>query len=74
MINPEDNIPLDDTNNAEADDQQSQKDIHSNGFDAEIDPEEEQQQDIDLLNQAFNASEASFTLDPDKGLSPEPEE
>jgi len=29
MINPEDNIPTDDQQLSEADDQQSQKDIHS---------------------------------------------
>jgi len=74
MINPEHKIPLDDTSNAEADDQQSQKDIHANGFDAEIDRDDEEHQDIDLLNQAFDASETSFTLDPDKGISSEPAE
>lgn len=74
MINPEDNIPLDDSTKSEADDQQSQKDIHSNGFDADINPEEDNQQDIDLLNQAYDASEASFTLDTDDENAPETED
>lgn len=74
MINPEDNIPLDDSTKSEADDQQSQKDIHSNGFDADINFEEDNQQDIDLLNQAYDASEASFTLNTDDENAPEPED
>ncbi|MBC8986956.1 hypothetical protein H9X96_14365 [Pedobacter sp. N36a] len=71
--NPEDNVPLDDALNSEADDQQSQKDIHSNGFDENFDQpteEEIEQPPIDLLKQAFDASEASFTLDVDKGIAP----
>jgi len=35
MINPEDQIPPDDTFDDDAEDQQSQQDIHSNGFDDE---------------------------------------
>ncbi|WP_316842564.1 hypothetical protein [Pedobacter gandavensis] len=69
--NPEDNVPLDDALNSEAEDQQSQKDIHSNGFDEDFDkPKEVEQPEIDLLKQAFDASEASFTLDVDKGIAP----
>lgn len=71
--NPEDNVPLDDALNSEADDQQSQKDIHSNGFDENFDQpteEEIEQPPIGLLKQAFDASEASFTLDVDKGIAP----
>ncbi|ALL05394.1 hypothetical protein AQ505_07765 [Pedobacter sp. PACM 27299] len=71
--NPEDNVPLDDALNSEVDDQQSQKDIHSNGFDENFDQPTEQeieQPPIDLLKQAFDASEASFTLDVDKGIAP----
>ena len=69
--NPEDNVPLDDALNSEADDQQSQKDIHSNGFDENFDqPTDIEQPPIDLLKQAFEASEASYTLDVDKGIAP----
>ncbi|RZL46706.1 MAG: hypothetical protein EOP00_14145 [Pedobacter sp.] len=64
MITPENNIPLDDSQNSEAEDQQSQKDIHSNGFDAtNVVTEDEQQSDTDLLKQAYDASESSYTLD-----------
>lgn len=69
--NPEDNVPIDDTLNSEADDQQSQKDIHANGFDENFDqPEGEEQPDTGNLKQAFDASEAAYTLDPDKGIAP----
>ncbi|WP_316751205.1 hypothetical protein [Pedobacter gandavensis] len=69
--NPEDNVPIDDAVNSEADDQQSQKDIHSNGFDEDFDkPTEIEQPPIGLLKQAFEASEAAFTLDVDKGIAP----
>jgi hypothetical protein len=63
MINPEDNIPVDDSQNSEADDQQSQKDIHSNGFDDIEQPNaNDNGADADRLEQASKASEASFTL------------
>lgn len=66
MINPEDNLPFDDSDNEEADDQQSQKDIHSNGLDEETEPiEDNGSSDADRLRQASDASEASFTLNLD---------
>jgi hypothetical protein len=66
MINPEDNIPFDDAENEEADDQQSQKDIHSNGLDEERTPvADDGSSDADRLQQASDASEASFTLNLD---------
>ncbi|RZK55033.1 MAG: hypothetical protein EOO91_14825 [Pedobacter sp.] len=66
MITPENNIPLDDSQNAEADDQQSQKDIHSNGLDNTTNVEGEiEQPNTDLLKQAYDASEASYTLNID---------
>lgn len=73
MINPEDNLPVDDSQNSESDDQQSQKDIHSNGLDNNHEPLEEEQANPDLLKQAFDASEASYTLDVDKGIAPKKE-
>lgn len=72
--NPEDNVPIDDATNSEADDQQSQKDIHSNGFDENFDlPKGIELPEIDLLKQASEASEASYTLDVDKGIAPKKE-
>jgi len=71
MITPENKVPLDDFDNDDADDQQSQQDIHSNGFEAHIDDSADDiEANTDLLDQAFDASEASFTLDADKGFAP----
>ena len=63
MINPEDIIPLDDAEDSDKEDQMSQQDIHSNGLDEErIPPPPNDQPDIDLLNQAFDAAEPAHTL------------
>lgn len=71
MITPENKVPLDDAENDDAADQQSQQDIHSNGFDAHIDDSADDiEPNTDLLDQAFDASEASFTLDADRGIAP----
>ncbi|WP_342328173.1 hypothetical protein [Pedobacter sp. FW305-3-2-15-E-R2A2] len=70
-INPEDNVPLDDAINSESDDQQSQKDIHSNGFDENFDlPEGNEQPNTQILKQAFDASESAYTLNVDRGIAP----
>lgn len=69
MITPGDEIPLDDSYDDDADDQQSQKDIHSNGFDEEneIDLDEiDEPADIEGLQQAYDASESAYTLDEDE--------
>ena len=66
MITPGDEIPLDDSYEDDADDQQSQKDIHSNGFDEEneIDLDElDATVDAAGLQQAYDASESAYTLD-----------
>jgi len=70
MITPENNIPLDDSQNSEAEDQQSQKDIHSNGLD-ETDTvnEDEEQPNTELLKQSYDAAEPSYTLDVDQGIA-----
>jgi hypothetical protein len=61
MINPEDQIPFDDLEGADKDDQQSQQDVHSNGLDEEnVPPPESQDPSIDLLNQAYRASESAY--------------
>ena len=63
MINPEDQIPLDDSEGSDKEDQLSQEDIHSNGLDEERIPSEtEDEPSIDLLKQSYDASESSFTL------------
>ncbi len=69
MITPGDEIPLDDSYEDDADDQQSQKDIHSNGFDEEdeIDLDDiDEPADINGLEQAYDASESAYTLDEDE--------
>jgi hypothetical protein len=64
MINPENNIPIDDSQASESDDQQSQKDLHSNGFDTtNVAPSDEEEASPDMLEQAYDAAEPSFTLD-----------
>ena len=70
MITP-DKIPVDDSENSDAEDQQSQQDVHSNGLDEHFDPNApDSAPPIDLLRQASDASEASFTLDIDRGFAP----
>lgn len=70
MIIPDNQIPPDDTDNSESDDQQSQKDIHSNGFDDAPDTDNNSDLDADRLQQASDASTPSFTINtvgkPDK--------
>jgi hypothetical protein len=61
MINPEDQIPLDDLEGEDKSDQVSQQDIHSNGLDEErIPPPESNDPATDLLQQAFRASESAY--------------
>jgi hypothetical protein len=72
MISPDDMIPLDDAEDSDKEDQMSQQDIHSNGLEEERTPAAENNPPaIDLLQQALDASEASFTLDADKGIAPQ---
>lgn len=66
MITPENEAAFDN------EDQKSQQDIQSDGI--EVAPQSEEDRnaaDIDKLNQAERASEASFTLDVDRGIAPE---
>ena len=65
MIIPDNQIPLDDSDNSEADDQQSQQDIHSNGLDDAPEPGdtlEDNDSERDKLKQAYDAAESSYTL------------
>lgn len=66
MITPENKIPFDDAENSAADDQQSQQDIHSNGLDETVDPQDEEQADPAMLKQAYDAAEPSYTLNLDE--------
>jgi hypothetical protein len=65
MIDPDNQIPLDDAENEDVE-QTSQQDIHSNGFDSEAEYESgEETADTDALDQAYEASEPSYTLNLD---------
>lgn len=69
MINPVDNNPFD--QDEEADDQRSQQDVQSDGIDdVPASEEDETASEIDNLSQADRASEASFTLNVDQGIAP----
>ncbi|WPU95044.1 hypothetical protein SNE25_05840 [Mucilaginibacter sabulilitoris] len=71
MINPEDELPLDDLEDGDKDDQRSQQDVHSNGLDEERIPSPESDEPpTDLLNQSFRASESSYTLNYDNDEPP----
>lgn len=65
MIIPANNIPPDDNEESAADDQQSQKDIHSNGFDDQPETGNNDASDAERLQQASDASTPSFTLNVD---------
>lgn len=60
MITPDDVIPPDDSDESEMDDQQSQRDVHSNGLDEE--PPLETDADADILRESYDASESAHTL------------
>lgn len=65
MITPNNTIPPDDADDSASDDQQSQKDIHSNGFDEEPRNGNDNASEADRLQQASAASEAAYTLNTD---------
>ncbi|HTE01004.1 MAG TPA: hypothetical protein VK668_17050 [Mucilaginibacter sp.] len=70
MIDPENEIPLDDAEDSDKEDQMSQQDIHSNGFDENFQPADDNTPNTDKLQQASDASEPSYTLNVDKGFAP----
>ena len=63
MTNPEKEQKIDDREISETDDQESQKDIHSNGY--EPVNQHEIEADQGLLAESYRASESSYTLNPD---------
>lgn len=63
MITPKDNFPLDDSMDTEPDEQRSQQDIHGNGLGDEfVSHDDDQTPETELLEQAMDAAEPSFTL------------
>ena len=64
MIHPDDRVPQDDTDDEDKEDQMSQNDIHSNGFDEyDVPLDDDTVDESDALNQAYKAAESSYTLD-----------
>ena len=64
MITPDDRVPQDDLQGEDKDDQMSQEDIHSNGFDESDQPlDDDNVDESDALTQAYRASDSAFTLD-----------
>jgi len=64
MITPDNQIPIDDSENSDAEDQRSQQDIHSNGLDDLPEPGDTvDYADPDKLKRAYDAAESSYTLD-----------
>ncbi|GEM_PF-480885 len=80
MDTPENKLPLDDSMGQDFDEQSSQQDVHSNGLSDEFvlnqlkededDNDGVQMPESELLEQAMDSAEPSFTLDPDKGIAP----
>jgi hypothetical protein len=67
MITPDNQIPIDDSENSDAEDQRSQQDIHSNGLDDLPEPGDTvDYADPDKLKRAYDAAESSYTLDLDE--------
>jgi hypothetical protein len=67
MIIPDNQIPLDDSENSDAEDQLSQQDIHSNGLDDAPEPGDTVDfEDPDKLQRAYDASESAYTLNLDE--------
>lgn len=65
MINPDDDL-LPDDSETEDDEQLSQQDIHSNGFDDDELISENTQDESDALARAYEASESSYELNFDE--------
>lgn len=80
MNTPENKLPLDDSMGQDFDEQSSQQDVHSNGLSDEFvlnqlkeDDEDNdgiQMPESELLEQAMDSAEPSFTLDPEAGIAP----
>jgi len=68
MITPDEDeiIPTGENFENDAEDQESQKDNHSDGVERDYDIEEHVEPDTDGLSAADRASEAAYTLDVDR--------
>jgi hypothetical protein len=63
MITPDNQIPLDDSENDDNEDQLSQQDVHGNGLDDALEPGDTvDYDDTEKLTRAYDAAEPSYTL------------
>ena len=71
MMTPDEDeiIPTGENLENDADDQESQKDVHSDGLEGTDEPDY-QEPDIQALNAADKASEAAYTLDVERDGKP----
>jgi hypothetical protein len=71
MITPDEDeiIPTGENSENDAEDQESQKDVHSDGLEGRDDEPTYIEPDVEGLSAADEASEAAYTLDVDKGLA-----
>jgi hypothetical protein len=72
MIDPDDIIPTGENSENDPEDQESQKDVHSDGLEGTDDEELYEEPDVEGLQAADKASEAAFTLDVERDKKPEP--
>lgn len=72
MITPGEDeiIPSGENSENDAEDQESQKDVHSDGLERSYEPGDHQKPNIQALNAADRASEAAYTLDVDRDRKP----
>lgn len=71
MINPEDQIPLDDQEGEDKADQRSQQGIHSNGLDEEnIARPANDESPADILKQSYRAADSAYLPGEKPGLKP----
>ena len=71
MITPDNDLLPDDSDEFDAEDQQSQQDIHSIGLNEK--PVDQDSTDTDILQQSYKASESAYTLNIDAD-KPKPKE
>ena len=70
MITPDEDeiIPTGENSENDAEDQESQKDVHSDGIEGTDEPDY-QEPDVDGLNAAARAAEAAYTLNTEDGAA-----
>jgi hypothetical protein len=71
MITPNDNFPIDGAMDTEPDEQRSQQEVHGNGLGDEfVSHDDDPTPETELLEQAMDAAEPSYTLGEENGIIP----